>query len=76
MSELKINPEQLKVGEYLSDIQYYKITNIDKKTVTVINERGFESEVDKDIVAEGMYSANQYKAEKQVTRTEICEKLE
>jgi hypothetical protein len=76
MPNLNIDSEQLQVGEYLSEVQYYKIVGVDTKTVTVVNERGFEFKVSKGIIAEGMYSASQYKIEKQVTRTEICEELE
>jgi hypothetical protein len=76
MSRARLNTDKLQVGEYLSDIQYYKITKIDGKTISVINERGFESEIDKDIVQEGMFSASQYEFERPVTRTEACEILE
>jgi hypothetical protein len=76
MSRQRIDPAKLKIGEYLSDIQYYKITKINPKTITVVNERGFESEIDKDIVQEGMYSASQYAVERIAARTEICELLE
>lgn len=76
MPDLRVNPEELQVGEYLSEVQYYKIVTVEQKTVTVVNERGFEFTVSKGIIAEGMYSASQYNTEQQVTRTEICEKLE
>lgn len=76
MSNSRVNPEQLQVGEYLSEVQYYKIVAVAQKTVTLVNERGFEFKVSKGIIAEGMYSASQYNTEKQVTRTEICEELE
>jgi hypothetical protein len=76
MSRPRTDAAKLQIGEHLSDIQYYKITKINANTITVVNERGFESEIDKDIVQEGMYSASQYEIEKTVTRTEACELLE
>jgi hypothetical protein len=72
----RIKAQDLQIGEYLSDIQYYRIIKIDEESVSVTNQRGFESYIDKEIVAEGMYSASQYETEKLVTRTEICEQLE
>jgi hypothetical protein len=72
----RINASRLKVNEYLCDIQYYKILKINPQQITVVNERGFEFDIDRDIVEEGLYSASQYQIEKAVTRTEICEILE
>ena len=71
----KIDIAQLKVGDYLSETQYYQVTSITSDSVGVKNERGLTFNVDLDIVEEGMRSASQYKVEKQVTRTEICEYL-
>jgi hypothetical protein len=76
MAKNKVNPVELEVGEYLSEVQYYKIVDLADNSVTVINERGFQLNVDRDIIAEGMYSASQYATERLVTRTEICEQLE
>jgi hypothetical protein len=76
MSKPRIDSKKLQIGEYLSEIQYYKVVRVSSTVITVANERGFESEVDKAIVEEGMYSASQYQSEKTVTRTEICEILE
>ena len=72
----RIRAKDLQIGEYLSEVQYYKIVDSSDKSITVINERGFKLNIDRDIIAEGMYSASQYKTEKLVTRTEICEQLE
>ncbi|PSF37826.1 hypothetical protein C7H19_07530 [Aphanothece hegewaldii CCALA 016] len=72
----KVDFSKLKLGDYLFDIQYYKVVEVNPKSIAVINERGFGSEIDKDIIEEGMYSASQYEFEKIVSRTEICEILE
>ena len=76
MTTNKIQAEDLQIGEYLSEVQYYKVVEIVGNSVRVTNERGFDFSIDKDIIAEGMYSASQYQTEKLVTRTEICEQLE
>lgn len=76
MSTQRVNSKALTIGEYLSEVQYYRVVSISDKLVDVVNERGFKFKVDKGIITEGMYSASQYAAEKTVTRTEICEKLE
>ena len=74
-SSKKIDIAQLKVGDYLSETQYYKVIGINSDSIAVENERGLSFDIDPDIVEEGMRSASQYKLEKQVTRTEICEHL-
>lgn len=71
----KADFSQLQVGEYLSETQYYKIIALDKDSIEVENERGLTFNIDSEIVEEGMWSASQYKTEKQITRTEICEHL-
>ena len=71
----KVNFSQLEVGQYLSETQYYKIISIDKNSIEVENARGLTFDIDSEIVEEGMWSASQYKTEKQVSRTEICEYL-
>lgn len=72
----KVDFSKIKLGDYLFDIQYYKVVEVNPKSIAVVNERGFASEIDQDIIEEGMYTANQYEFEKTVSRTEICEILE
>lgn len=61
---------KIQVGEYLAEIQYYKVVKVNPKTIKVISDKGVESIIDKDLVSE-MYSANQYQTEKYINRTEI-----
>lgn len=70
----KTELSDLKIGSYLSETQYYRVTGIsfDGK-VTVMNERGLEFKVSREIVEEGMYSADQALEIKPVTRTELIE---
>ncbi|MTF38353.1 hypothetical protein [Cyanobacterium aponinum] len=65
-----LNVNQIQVGEYLAEIQYYKVIKVNPKTIKVISDKGIESTIDKDLVWE-MYSASQYHIEKYITRTEI-----
>lgn len=76
MVQTNINTEKLAVGDYLSEIQYYKVIKVNPKTVALIDDKGKESTVDKELIALGMHSASQYTSEKVVTRTEIKEILE
>lgn len=69
----KSQKDLLKVGEVLSETQYYKIQDINAGTIIVKNERGFAFTVSKNIVEEGMFSASQVIEEKKVTRTELIE---
>ena len=65
----------LKKGDFLSEIQYYKVVDIVGGTVQVENERGFKFAVSSGIVEEGMFSANQFTEEVSLTRTELIEQL-
>lgn len=76
MSEPKCQFEEIKVGDRLSEVQYYNVTAVSKDSITVANERGYKIEVTKGVVQEGMYSASQFTEEKKVTRTQLCELLE
>ncbi len=66
----------LKIGDRLSETQYYQVLQIDDKKVKVRNERGFEFAVSSDIIEEGMYNASQYSETKKVSRTAIVNILE
>ena len=74
--ETKCDFTQIKVGDNLSEVQYYSVTKVLEDELELTNERGYPIIVAKDIVEEGMYSAQQYKKEQKVTRTELCELLE
>lgn len=62
---------ELLVGHYLSETQYYKVINVIGSMVEVENERGFTFSVNKNIIEEGMYTANQFTEEVKVSRTEL-----
>ncbi len=71
----KCNSSTLKKGQYLSEIQFYQVRETDSYRIELRNERGFEFGAARKIVAEGMYSADQFKETKKVSRTEMAEIL-
>jgi len=74
MSKTKFN--EIAVGDYLSETQYYQVTKKTNDRITVSNERGFSFDISNKIVEEGILSANQFNQEKKVARSEIVERLE
>lgn len=62
-------------GDRLSETQYYEVLSVREDHVVVKNERGFQFQIGKKIIEEGMYSASQYQEEKFVTRTELIDLL-
>lgn len=68
--------EELKPGDYLSEVQYYRVMSVSEDEITVQNERGYQIAVTKGVVQEGMYSASQFTEERKVTRSQLCEILE
>lgn len=73
---------QIKKGSRLSETQYYEVIGVEKGSfreggsVRVRNERGFEFTISRNIVEEGIYSADQFQEEVKVTRTEMVAVLE
>ncbi len=76
MVNTNLDIDKIEVGDYLSQTQYYRVVKINPETVIVIDERGVQTDLDKDLIAAGMYSASQYDTEKTVNRTEINEILQ
>jgi len=74
--EKRSNWETLKVGDRISETQYYEVSAIYHDRIRVKNERGFEFDISGNIVSEGMYSADQFTETKKLTRTELVEVLE
>ena len=70
-STKKTDSNKLKIGDRLSETQYYKIMSIEDTKICVSNERGFTFNIGKNIVEEGMYTSNQYDKEVKMSRTDI-----
>ena len=68
--------DTLKIGDRLSETQYYEVIQCDGGKIRVRNERGFEFGVSKEIVEEGMYNATQFTEDKKVSRTALVNILE
>ena len=70
-----MNVKNVNVGDYLSEIQYYKV--IDKKVInnkeiyTIENERGLKIDTTLEIIQDGMFSSNSYSKEEKVSLTEM-----
>lgn len=77
----QVNVQELKVGDFLSEIQYYKVVFVhlksfesnEVKAITVENERGLQFKVSSQIIEEGMFSNNQVTDIVEVTRTQLIE---
>lgn len=63
--------KNLKVGEALSELQYYKVTEIKGDVIFAKNEAGIEIELSDKYVEACLISASQYDSEKNLTQTEI-----
>lgn len=71
----KVNTDLLKVGDRLSETQYYIVKDIIGDTVQVQNERGFDFGISKNIIEEGMHTSSQFIREEKVSRTELVDIL-
>ncbi|WP_106393138.1 hypothetical protein [Enhygromyxa salina] len=75
-SSKRIDVAKLKVGDFLSETQYYRVTKIIDGKVELENERGLRLSVTNRIIEEGMYSAGQFEETVTLSRTALCEVLE
>lgn len=60
---------------FLSETQYYEVLSIERDTIKVLNERGFDFSASHAIVEEGMFSSDQFAETVEVTRTQLIEIL-
>jgi hypothetical protein len=75
-NDAKCNPEELKVGDVMSRINYITVVSVDESSCTVRDTTGFEWEVGKTILENQAYTSNQYTKVMKVTRTELARLLE
>jgi len=61
----------LKVGDFLSETQYYSIIKKTETDVTVKNERDFTLTIPSEIVEEGSYTASQFTETRSATLSDI-----
>lgn len=65
--------KQIRKGDFLSETQYYEVKNVTPDQIAVVNERGFEFNIGRAIVEEGLFSATQFTETVKVSRTELIE---
>ena len=73
----KWNASKLSVGNWYSQVTYYKVKDIEKDTVKVVSSVNSSKEIaiGKDILVSEMNSASAFDKEEKLTRTEMVEKL-
>lgn len=71
------NVSKLAVGNWFSQVQYFKVKSIDKDSVQAVSSKDPEKELqlDKDILVTEMHSAQAFDSEEKITRTELVEHL-
>jgi len=68
-----INRKNTKVGDVLSEIQHYRVTDLTKTEIEVVNERNEKFWIENTIAENGCNSATEFNEEIKVTRTEIID---
>lgn len=67
-----IDFKNLKVNDILSETQYYRVDKIVGNIVQLINDKGEYITVSKEYAEQCLISADQYKEEKVITKTELA----
>jgi len=63
---------KIQEGDYLSETQYYRVISVAADAIEVQNERGLQFQIPAHVVAEGVYTAHQYRQERTVTKTQMA----
>ena len=66
----------VKVGEFMTLFNYYKVEHIDDGYVHVVDEKGNRLRISKGIVNDSMHSTNQFSKSEKVTRTRLAQIME
>ena len=66
----------VKVGEFMTLFNYYKVESIDHEYVHVIDEKGNRLRISKGVVNDSMHSTDQYAKSERVTRTRLAQIME
>jgi len=66
----------VKVGEFMTLFNYYKVEHIDDEYVNVADEKGNRLRISKGIVSNSMHSTDQYAKSEKVTRTRLAQIME
>ena len=73
---MSANSGDVKLGEYLTLFNYYKVEGIDDEYVHVSDEKGNRIRISKGIVNDSMHSTDQYTKSEKVTRTRLAQIME
>lgn len=73
---MSANASDVKVGEFMTLFNYYKVESIDDEYVHVVDERGNRLRISKGIVNDSMHSTNQFSKSEKVTRTRLAQIME
>lgn len=79
----RLHVSSLKIGDYISETQYYRVLKIIKPStlssngeVQLVNDRGMKLSIDSNILEEGSYSADQVFEIESLSRTDLASVLE
>lgn len=75
-TQSRVDFATLNPGQHLSEIQYYEVISKTPTHAVLKNERGILVEIHKDIINEGMYSADYVNDEETITQTQAAERFE
>ena len=66
----------VKVGEFMTLFNYYRVESIDHEYVHVVDEKGNRLRISKGVVNDSMHSTDQYAKSERVTRTRLAQIIE
>ena len=72
----KWNRKQVKDGDFFSCHQYMKVVRVSGNSVDLVNERGQQLTIEKDVLIQDSFSADHYEREVTCNMTELSEVLQ
>jgi hypothetical protein len=69
--EKNLSVQDIKTGDFLGEIQRYRVLDVGSRASSVLPEVGTSITVDNSIIEKHMYSASHYNEERKVTRTQL-----
>lgn len=66
----------VKVGEFMTLFNYYRVESIDHEYIHVVDEKGNRLRISKGVVDDSMDSTDQYAKSEKVTRTRLAQIME
>lgn len=75
-NEMNIRIENVKVGDYLNEMQFYKVASKSYDRISVMPEQGTEITIANSIVEGHMYSASHFDRVRYVTQTQMIARFQ